>query len=225
MLKKIVNTYIVPPLAYLLILFISLTLRREVIGKEHEKKAKELGKPVILAFWHGRLFYFPFYFWKSNRTWKILSSPSIDGEIIARTLSLFGYGVVRGSTFKNARKALRELKRHTDEGYNTVLIADGSRGPALKLQPGALMVSKLTGAPALPVTVSFDRYWNLKTWDRLMIPKPFSKVIVAFGEHVTVPEKCDSATLEAKRVELEKTLLKITETADTKLQPAGGAVR
>jgi len=214
MLKKIVNTYIVPPIAYLLILVISFTLRREETGKAHEAQAKASGKPTILSFWHGRLFYFPYYFWKSNKTWKILSSPSVDGEIIARTLSFFGYGVVRGSTFKNARKALRELKRHTDDGYNTVLIADGSRGPALKLQSGALMVSKLTGAYALPVTVSFDRYWNLKTWDRLMIPKPFSKVIVSFGEPVTVPEKCDSATLEEKRIELEKTLLRITEEAD-----------
>lgn len=214
MLKKIVNTYIVPPIAYLLMLLISLTLKLNEIGKEHEKKAKESGKPVILAFWHGRLFYFAYYFWSSNRSWKVLSSPSIDGEIIAQTLSFFGYGIVRGSTFKNARKALRELKRHTDNGYNTVLIADGSRGPALKLQQGALMVSKLTGAPALPVTVSFDRYWRLKTWDRLMIPKPFAKVTVVFGEAVTVPAKCDSDTLEKARAELEKTLLEITKTAD-----------
>jgi hypothetical protein len=96
-----------------------------------------------------------------------------------------------------------------------VLIADGSRGPVYKLQPGSLLLSKLTGSPALPITVSFSRHWTLGTWDRLMIPKPFAKVVVVYGEPVYAPRDCGEEEMEIKRVEMETRLLSITKRADS----------
>jgi len=214
-MKKFINTYVVPPLAYLLIRLFSYTLKLHEAGAENERRLVEEGKGAILAFWHGRLFYMPHYYRKSPGRFKILVSPSVDGEIIARTLSMFGFGLVRGSSYKSATKALLALARSVDDGFWPTLIADGSRGPIYNLQPGSLMLSKLSGRPALPVTVSFSDYWTLKTWDRLMIPKPFSKVVVIFGQPVSVPEKCDSGMLETKRVEMEAELKRITEMADS----------
>lgn len=212
-MKRFLHAYVIPPLACALIYVISATLRVTEAGKDMEDELEKEGGPIIYTFWHGRLFYYPYYY-KRRERYRILVSPSVDGEIIARTLALFGFGITRGSSFKNSRAALRELKRSLDEGYSTVLIADGSRGPRHALQPGALMLAKLTGRPALPMTVSFSSYWTINSWDRLIIPKPFAKAVVIYGPPVRVDGGCGAEELEAKRRELENTLLEITELAD-----------
>lgn len=212
-MKRFLSTYLLPPVLAALIYILNLTLKVIEVDKEIEKKLEEDGKPIIYTYWHGRLFLYPCYY-KNRARFKLLVSPSEDGEIIARVSCLFGYGIVRGSSYKNPRAALRTLKRLMSEGFSTLLIADGSRGPLEKLQPGSLMLSKLTGCPALPTTVSFSSYWRLKSWDRLMIPKPFSKAVVVYGAAVKVPKACDSAGLEEKRKELEATLHSITDFAD-----------
>lgn len=217
-MKKILNTYIAPPLLFLLMYAISLTLRVREVGKEKERKLEADGAPIIYVFWHGRLFFCPYYFrTRSTRPaseYSILVSPSVDGEIIARVLSMFGYGVIRGSSFKSARKGLRELVRSVDEGNCAVLIADGSRGPAERLQPGSLMLSKLTGRTVIPLTMSFSSRWTLGSWDRMMIPKPFSEVVVVYGDPAFVPAGAGAEGLERKRQELEVTLRSITKQAD-----------
>ncbi len=212
-MKRWFTTYIAPPVLAAAIYLIILTLRVIEIDKDIEKNLETEDKPIIYTYWHGRMFFYPCYY-KNRPGFKLLVSPSEDGEIIARMAYLFGYGVVRGSSYKNPRTALRKLKRVVESGFSTLLIADGSRGPFEKLQPGALMLSKLTGRPALPTTVSFSRCWRAKSWDRLMIPKPFSKAVVVYGAPVTVPKDCDSDGLEEKRKELEQTLRSITRLAD-----------
>jgi lysophospholipid acyltransferase (LPLAT)-like uncharacterized protein len=213
--KDFINAYIVPPVVSVLIRLISVTLRVTVVGAEHEAKILADGRPRILSFWHGRLFYLPHHYRKSAGDWEILVSPSGDGEIIARTLATFGFGIVRGSSFKSATKALMALRRHVEEGKSAVLIADGSRGPREALQPGALMVSKLAGgAPTLPITTAFSKQWTLKTWDKLAIPKPFAAAVVVYGEPVVCPKDADSEQLEAARAKLEAELHRITRLAE-----------
>ncbi|MBI4667239.1 MAG: lysophospholipid acyltransferase family protein [Nitrospinae bacterium] len=213
-MKNFLNSYVAPPVAFLLIWLISVTLRLFVEGGERESALLGQGKNYSLVFWHGRLFYLPYYYRKTAGRFRILASPSVDGEIIARTLKLFGFGVVRGSSFKGAAKALLALARSASDGYCPVLIADGSRGPIYNLQPGALLISKLSGAPALPVTVSFSSYWTLPTWDKLMIPKPFSKVVVIYGTPVTLSRDCGEDALEKARLDMEADMTAITQRAD-----------
>lgn len=214
-MKRFISLYVIPPFAFVLIYLLSRTLRLIEKGENVKLDFDKAGRPYILSCWHGRLFYMPYYFRSTHSRWKILTSASLDGEMNARTMALFGYGVVFGSTFKNARKSLRELKRYIGDGFNAFMVADGSRGPANKMQAGAVMLSKLTGAPALPMTVSFSGYWRLNSWDRMIIPKPFSKVLVMFGEPVSAQSDCNSETLEEKRKELEKALMKLSEQADS----------
>ncbi|VAX16712.1 Protein of unknown function DUF374 [hydrothermal vent metagenome] len=211
---RLVKLRILPVLAFLIMYIVSFTLRLKEVGKEKEKQITREGKPVILSFWHGRLFYIPYYYRKASSGWRILISASDDGEMITRTISWFGYGKVRGSSFKNARRALIGLKRAVDEGYSVAMIADGSRGPCEKMQMGALMVSKLSGAAAIPFAIAFSNCWKMKSWDRFLFPKPFSKVVVIYGDPVIVPPDCASAVLEEKRVELEENLSRITDEAD-----------
>ncbi|MGK7345690.1 MAG: lysophospholipid acyltransferase family protein [Candidatus Nitrospinota bacterium M3_3B_026] len=213
------NTYVAPFLAAAFIYAISKTLKIHEVGKETEKKLTERGETIIYVFWHGRLFFCPHYYrirgLRPAADYQILASPSADGEVVARTLKLFGYSVVRGSSYKSARKSLMELKRAVERGLPAALIGDGSRGPIYKLQPGSLMLSKLTGCPVLPFTMSFSSYWTLKSWDRMMIPKPFSKAVVIYGEPVRVRRDADSAALEKTRAELEAAMRSMTERADS----------
>ncbi len=212
-MKRFLTRYLLPPVLTALVYLLYFTIKVIEVDKDIEKKLEKDGKPIIYTYWHGRNFLFPCYY-KNRSSFKLLVSPSEDGEILARIILLLGYGVVRGSSYQNARSALRILKRRVSEGFSTVLIADGSRGPYEKLQPGSLMLSKLTGCPALPMTVSFSNCWRMKSWDKMMIPKPFSKAVVVYGASVRISEKCDSAGLEEKRKELEATLHSITKFAD-----------
>jgi len=213
-MMKFIKLRVLPVLAFMIMYVISFTLRVKEIGKEKEAKLIKEGKPVILSFWHGRLFYIPYYFRKTSSRWRILISSSNDGEMITQTISWFGYGKVRGSSFKDARRALIGLKRAVDEGYSVAMIADGSRGPCEKMQMGALMVSKLSGAAAIPFTVTFSKYWKMKSWDRFLLPKPFSEAVVIYGDPVVVPPDSPSEILEEKRIELEENLTQITNEAD-----------
>ncbi len=213
-MKRFIHSYIIPPIAYITLYLVSATLRLEQVDNDFQQELVGNNITAIGLFWHGRLFYVPYHYRRWLGKVAILVSPSVDGEIISRTLNWFGFKTVRGSSYKSSRSALRKLQRNINDGVWPVLIADGSRGPAFKLQPGALMLSKLTGSPILPLTVSFSKYWTVNSWDKLMIPKPFASVVVVYGQPVTVPSSGDSQQLELKRLELERILLDITEKAD-----------
>ena len=214
-MKRFLNAYVAAPLVFALLYLISMTLRLREEGKGIERKLLDEGKPYVLTLWHGRLPYLAYYYRKTTERFMPLVSPSADGEIVSRVLAMFGYAVARGSSYKKAAPALLTLARGVRDGFTPVLIADGSRGPIYKLQPGSLLLSKLTGAGALPITVSFSRYWTLGAWDRMMIPKPFAKVAVVYGEPVYAPRDCGEKELERKRVEMETLLLSITHRADS----------
>ncbi|NOY63447.1 MAG: lysophospholipid acyltransferase family protein [Gammaproteobacteria bacterium] len=215
MLKKLLTDHVVPKLIFVLIYSLSTTLRLTVLNRRYEEEIrKKKGQPLALSMWHNRLLYLPYHFRKQSDRFHILTSASGDGEMNARVMGLFGYGVVLGSSFKNAVKAVLALKRLVNAGNSVVLVADGSRGPIYQMQPGALLISKLTGAPALPVAVAFSRYWSLKTWDRLRVPKPFAKVVVIYGEPVTCPADADAELLQERQSLLESRLRAITAQAD-----------
>jgi len=213
-MKRFINTYLVPPVAFVFIYLVSLTLKIIEVDREKYEKLSAGGGPHIYPFWHGRLFLYPFLFRRMRDRIKVLVSPSADGEVIARTLSWFGFGIIRGSSFKKSVSALREMKKEVDAGYSIVMIADGSRGPAEKLQMGTLALAKLTGRPAYPSAISFSRCWRMKSWDRMMIPKPFARAVIVYGDPVWAPENCGAQQLEDKRLELERSLHSLTMRAD-----------
>lgn len=216
-MKKLVNSYLAPPLVTLCILLIGWTIKIvEVRGRDlFDKAEKSKEAPTVIVMWHDRLFYLAYFFRFLRRRCKVLASPSTDGEIVARVMSLLGYGVMRGSSYQGARGALRQMKKSVEEGYAIGTVGDGSRGPRHTLQPGPLMVSKLTGAAVAPVVVAFSGYWTLKTWDRFIIPKPFCRAVVIFGEPVESPTDANGEILERLRAKLEADFLALTSLADS----------
>jgi len=211
--KQFAYKYIIPFFGSVYIYIIGLTCRRIVINKEIEEFLLKQGINPIYTFWHGRMLYFP-YLYRFQNKHHILASPSKDGEIIGNLLKIYGFNIVWGSTFKKGAKALLNLIRVIKNGDSVVLIADGSRGPAFKAQDGAIKIAKLTGIPIVPMTYSVSRKKVLSSWDRFVIPYPFSKIAVKYGEPVYVPPDADDEVMELKRQELEKKLNDITEFAD-----------
>jgi lysophospholipid acyltransferase (LPLAT)-like uncharacterized protein len=188
---------------YALIQIIGRTVRFRVEGWEHWEAASR-GGPPVMAFWHDRVFLATYYF--RRRRIVVMTSRSFDGEYIARFIQRFGYGAARGSSSRGAVGALVEMTRLVREGAPGGFTVDGPRGPRHVAKMGAVLLAKKTGQPVLPFGVNAERFWTLKSWDRMQIPKPFARVCVRFAPPLHVPADADEATLNAKRDELQRAL-------------------
>ena len=167
-----------------LVALLGLTLRLRIDGQEHLDAAGGPGQPYVLAFWHGRILPMTFFF--RDRGIVAIASENFDGEWIARILARFGYGAARGSSSRHAGAATRQLVRDVRAGRPVAFTLDGPRGPARKAKPGAVWLAGATGAPLLPCHIEADRSWELSSWDRAQIPKPFSRVHLAVGPPITI---------------------------------------
>ena len=166
--------------------------------------------PVIFILWHNRFFTVP-PAWErlcgAHRKTVALTSASHDGDMVARAMAVFGLGAIRGSSSRRAVAALVGLKRALLEGLDVCITPDGPRGPRYKIQPGFIKLAESTGAPIIPIHVRFSSAWRLKTWDRFVIPKPFSRVEVTFAEAITLARGMDAETFENERLRLEALLI------------------
>ncbi|MBK9303222.1 MAG: DUF374 domain-containing protein [bacterium] len=123
----------------------------------------------------------------------LLVSQSRDGDILIRTLGPDGYGFVRGSTGKDGADALRSLLEVLRRGGAVGLAVDGPRGPFGTVHEGALLLARLSGAPVVPLRARPGRHLSLRTWDRTIVPLPWSTVRIEEGADVTVPREADAA--------------------------------
>lgn len=143
------------------------------------------GQPYILTLWHGELL--PLLWTLRRRGLTALVSEHGDGEILARVALSLGYRTVRGSSTRGAGRALLGMSRAVEEDRRPLAFTpDGPRGPAHTFAPGALMVAQRTGAPVVPVAAGASRAWRLKSWDSFLIPKPFARVTIVYGDPVSV---------------------------------------
>lgn len=202
---------IVPRLAFWLIKVWFSTCRETVHGRPYfdDLMAKKI--PLILNFWHYGLVYV-FYHQRNNHA-AVMVSASKDGEYIARLANCFGMDAVRGSSNRQGMQALKKMIRIVKEGSPCGIVADGSQGPALKVQAGSILLASKTGSPIVPVVWSANRYIAFNSWDRLSLPKPFAKVDYFYGEPLSVPAKISSEELEQYRTELENRLLDLYKQA------------
>jgi hypothetical protein len=201
--RKRVEVALIASLATPVLRALGATWRWRVEGEERLRDAERGGGHGIHAFWHGRILHGTLYF--RDRGIVVITSENFDGEWIARIIHRFGFGTVRGSSSRGARKALLQLVREA-RARPTAFSVDGPRGPAKVAQPGAVWLSKATGNPVVPFHLEAARHWSLRSWDRTQIPKPFTTIALAFGEPFTVPREADEETLEQYRQRLEREL-------------------
>jgi lysophospholipid acyltransferase (LPLAT)-like uncharacterized protein len=156
---------------------------------------------LIWIFWHNRLMLIPYIREELRRRRKAaaLISASKDGEILAGFLKRFGLKPVRGSSSRRGVAALIEMIRLIEDGFDVGITPDGPRGPRYTFNPGAITLAQKTRAPILPVRVRYSKYWQLKSWDGFMIPKPFSRVDITLLPFETVQPTDNEEAFEAER--------------------------
>ncbi len=197
--------FVVPRLASLLIRLLGSTLRYEDVIAPGVTPGSQIPGPVVYAFWHRCLLSCAYYF--RGQKIAILISRSFDGELIARTVERLGFIAIRGSSSRGGATALRQIADEYARGTRCAITADGPRGPVMVAKPGTAQLAQLVGAWVGTFYVLPLRAWELKTWDRFLVPKPFSRVLITWPPHVpaeevteqTVQANLDAAVAMAKR--------------------------
>ncbi|HYM80114.1 MAG TPA: lysophospholipid acyltransferase family protein [Candidatus Limnocylindria bacterium] len=165
----------------------------------------------IFALWHAHLL--PLVFTHRRRAVAVLISRHRDGELIARVVERFGYVTARGSSTRGGEEGVREMLAQAEAGHLLAITPDGPRGPAERVKPGLIYLASRTGFPILPVAAGARPVWALRSWDRFRIPRPFARVVVAYGEPIAIPSELDDAGAEQWRAAVERAIAAITNTA------------
>lgn len=198
-----------PPLVAGLIRLMALTLRRRLEDPEGLLR-RNPHEPRIWALWHSRILLMPYiYEWLCpGRRMLMLVSRSRDGEMIARIMARFGIDGARGSSSRGGTEAMRELLRELErpQARDIGITPDGPRGPRGKVQDGVLALSATSGRPIFPVTVHYNRFWQLPSWDGFQIPQPGAICRVVIGPAVAAPKSLEPAEMDRVRGVLEKAL-------------------
>ena len=214
-MKKILSNYLLLPLLHGIIYLWCWTIRVRRINQEREDYVRQLPDKYILTLWHGRIFYL-FYYLRNRSDFHLLISPSEDGDLLARLARLMGYSVIRGSSYKKAVSSARSLIKILRKNQRIIMIADGSRGPRCKAQPGSLLIGGITSAQVIPMTFGSNRNFVFNSWDRFVLPMPFSRCTVNFGDPLTIEKKESDENILAKQNQLETALNQLTEESDSK---------
>ena len=191
-------------LFYLLIKIICKTVRYEIEGQENWEAAMRDNRSPIYTFWHNRIFLGTYFFQKRGIV--IMTSRSFDGEYIARFIQRFGYGAVRGSSTRGATGAFVEMVRLVRAGCPAGFAIDGPKGPRYEAKMGSVLLAKKTGLPMLPFTLTARSFWEVKSWDRTQIPKPFTNALVTIAPAISVASNATDDELKSKRNELQQAL-------------------
>lgn len=197
---------IVPRLVWALLSIVGRTWRFETVAEEGATPVPRgvgIGSDIY-CFWHQCVLPCTFYFRRCGAT--IIVSQSFDGELIARTLHLFGYKTVRGSSSRGASEALLGLKRVVEESGTAIFTADGPRGPIYRTKPGPVRLAALTGVPIGAFHLEPRRAWTMNSWDRFLVPRPFTRIAVSWVRWTRVPPGLAEDKLEAHREELNAAL-------------------
>lgn len=167
----------------------------------------------IGALWHNRLLLLPFILRRflPQRRGAALISASRDGAFLADLVERFGYETVRGSSSRKGASAIRQLGEVIAGGGDVVITPDGPRGPAYILGQGIIYLAQQSGAEVVPINMEYSSSWRVKSWDRFILPKPFSKVRVTFDRPHRVAPTTTEAEFESERLRLQQAMLALVE--------------
>lgn len=202
-------------LAAVVLIVVFKTLRWKFVGFDKISGMKQ----VILAFWHGRILMLPGIYDKALRSGTerrvtALISQHGDGRMIASAVKMLKVDSVAGSSTRGGARGLLGLLTQVKAGSDIGITPDGPRGPIWEVKPGIIHVAQTTGLPILPFTYSAQKYWTFGSWDKMILPKPFSKAVAMLGEPFYVSKDLDEQGVEAARLELQRKLIEFNAQAD-----------
>ncbi|HWL71847.1 MAG TPA: lysophospholipid acyltransferase family protein [Geminicoccus sp.] len=198
------------------------TVRMEFDAHPETRRIMTGDEGVVAGFWHGRLLFMPLL-WRGvvqeagmdpATPCYTLSSPHRDGAIMARTLRLLGLKPIIGSSGHGGTEAFREIRRVLTAGGRIGLSVDGGKGPRQRIQSGILLLAKHSGCPLVPVTGSCR--WGIQagSWDRMLIPAPWTKGILMLGAPIQVPKNADRDELARLQQQYEDAMNLLMDEAD-----------
>ncbi len=187
-------------------------MRWEYHNREAQLRARQEGGQYILAFWHSRFLLMPYGY--PDRRCVVLLSRHRDARMLARVIAGFHLEAAYGSSTAGGATGLREILRKVRDGYDVAVAPDGPRGPRRRAKAGVVAMAKLTGLPVLPVAYSASRARRLRSWDRTLVPKLFSRGRFLYGEPIRVRREADRDEQEVVRGRIERELDRLTDTVD-----------
>jgi hypothetical protein len=205
-------------LGYWAIRLIGPTLRVSVSYEEGAQKTME-ERPLIGSFWHSCII--PATYICRDLGVRVMSSNSYDGEYMGRIIRKFGFVAVKGSSSRNAVRALLGLRRSLQEGWTVAFTLDGPRGPRHKVKPGPVALARSSGVPLTMFHAAVDKAWVLNSWDRMMIPRPFSRVLLRFGKLIPVPTDASDDDIERYTNELQAALDRVCAFSEANVNRVG----
>jgi lysophospholipid acyltransferase (LPLAT)-like uncharacterized protein len=205
-------------LGYWIIRAIGSTLRVSISFEDGAQQTVQQ-RPLAASFWHSCIIPSAYIF--RGIGFRVMTSASFDGEYIARIIQKFGFVAVRGSSSRNAVSGFLGLRRAIEEGWTVAFTLDGPRGPRRQVKPGPIGLARATGVPLTMFHVAVDKAWILDSWDRLMIPAPFSRVLVRFGKLIPVPAEASDEQVGRYMGELQSALDRVCEFAETNVKKVG----
>jgi hypothetical protein len=192
------------PLAHNLIRAYLSTIRKTILREEHIMRALENNQKVVIAILHQRMFGVIDYAKRFGRfSLAAMISQSRDGDLIATVVSRLNFHPIRGSSSKGGKEALDAVVEYLADHPAAVHAVDGPRGPKGIVKAGIIRIAQRSGALIYPVIISTNRAWMLKSWDHFLIPKPFSRVMIRWGEPIFVPEDLPESEFESLRQRIE----------------------
>jgi len=178
--------WIVPLIGSFFIRFLALT------NKKVFHAPASLGEePFIMACWHGELLMIPYAYlkYKKNPHVKLLISEHFDGDLIAKTLQFFSFETIRGSSTRGGAKALLLAIKALRDGYDLGITPDGPKGPRCEVSDGIVMMAKKAKVKVVLVKIQPTKYWQLKSWDKFIIPKPFGEIHYYISDLIDISDK------------------------------------
>jgi len=208
-------------MAWLVVSLWRRSIKSRFVNREVPQRFNAEGKNVIFAFFHGDLLALLYAHREAGVL--ILASESRDGEIMSRLLGHLGFEAVRGSSKRNGHKALLSLIRGMRRGKTVAIAVDGPRGPLHEVKTGALFLAGISKAPIIPVAAAAKKYTVVeRSWDKLVIPAPFTECLVQFGDPIYV-NNASSDEIESAQRKLEADLRRLTR--EVALLGSAGGVR
>jgi lysophospholipid acyltransferase (LPLAT)-like uncharacterized protein len=196
------------------ILLVGRTLRVTFSWEEGSIGSMDKVHPGIYPFWHRCVLGAVWIF--RHRNLAVLTSLSRDGEFIARVIDHFGFVAIRGSSSRGGQRGLLEMHSYVMNGHGAAFTIDGPRGPRFVAKRGPVLLARTTGVPITAFYVALEKAWVLKTWDAMLIPKPFSRAYIRVARKIFVPPDADDAALEAAHADMQAALERVTAYAEAR---------